>query len=97
MSRPFYSVRERATPGGVKCGQHKIRINLPISAGKRARLERHLVAKYVTNAKPHGRPPYWELSIETEKEDSSRGAEILLSVYLKTLHVIKAGQWHLKA
>ena len=39
---------------------------------KRTRLERHLVAKYVTNAEPHGRPPYWGLSIEGQHKDTVR-------------------------
>ena len=37
---------------------------------KRTRLERHLVTEYITNAGPHGRPPYWGLPIEGQHKDT---------------------------
>ena len=140
MNGPFCSVGGRAPPGDVKCGRHKIYGLTFLFSQEQAGLGRHLVAKYVTNAEPHGRPPYWGLSIEGrhkeygptflfDRERARLGrhlvakyvinaephkrpsywglpieiekhsllrAGILLSAYLKTLHVIKAGQWHLK-
>ena len=70
MSGPFCSVKGRATPDGVECGRHKIYGLTFLFSRKRVGLERHLVAKYVTNTEPRGRPPYWGLSMEGQHKDT---------------------------